>query len=342
MDIEKINKIVWWIPFKNLRNDIRNILLEINELKNHLNRNISYTEKNINDLSSEINNLKNSIKKDLYNDQRKIENYLRKITPRPYLDFIEFHLAEHCNLGCYSCVQFSQIAEEEYYDIEEFERDVKRLFELTNGLIGRIHLMGGEPLLNKNCKDYFFIVRKYFKFNTVLLVTNGILLPKQEKSFWESCRENNITISPTKYPLEIDWDKIQKICNEYNIKLNFYDGSGERNKVSNKNVLKLEGDLDPFHNFIRCWLSNKCVALYKGKICNCSLVPYIKHFNKAFNQNLEVTEMDTIDIYKAKTYEEILEFIAKPIPFCRYCNVDKWRSTGKWQRSEKSINEYVD
>ena len=116
MDDEKINKIVWWIPFKKLRDAVRNILSEL------------------------INN----------------ENKLRKITPQPYLDFIEFHLAEHCNLGCYSCVQFSQVAEEEYYDIDEFERDVKRLFELTNGLIGRIHFLGGEPLLNKNCKDYFY------------------------------------------------------------------------------------------------------------------------------------------------------------------------------------------
>ena len=320
MDIEKINKMVWWIPFKELRNNIRDALLEINEYKNS----------------------KYSFYNDICHSEYKIENYLKKITPKPYLDFIELHLAEHCNLGCYSCVQFSQVAQEEYYDIDEFERDVKRLFELTNGLIGRIHLLGGEPLLNKNCKDYFYIVRKYFKSIPILLVTNGILLPKQEKSFWESCKDNDIIISPTKYPLKIDWDNIEKICAEYNVKLHFYNGSGENDIASNKNVLKLEGDLDPFYNFIRCWLSNTCVSLHKGKICTCSLAIYIKHFNKAFNQNLELTELDTIDIYKAKSYEEILQFIAKPIPFCRYCHIDKWRSTGKWQISKRTIDEYVD
>ncbi len=61
--------------------------------------------------------------------------------------------------------------------------------------------------------------------------------------------------------------------------------------------------------------------MHHGKVYTCSLPTGIKHFNKYFNKNLEVTKADYIDIYEAKDLKEILEFVAKPIPFCRYCDV---------------------
>ena len=134
-DVEKlINDIVWWIPIKKLRNNIRDLF------------NILFTQNKSN--IEDINRLK-------YN--------LKKITTQAYLNVIEIHLAEHCNFSCYSCTHFSPLASEEYYDINIFEKDIKRLFDLSSGLVNRFHLMGGEPLLNKNCKDYFYITRKYFK-----------------------------------------------------------------------------------------------------------------------------------------------------------------------------------
>ncbi|EFP2915459.1 radical SAM protein, partial [Campylobacter jejuni] len=32
-----------------------------------------------------------------------ITEKIKKITPRPFLHGISFHLAEHCNLNCFSC-----------------------------------------------------------------------------------------------------------------------------------------------------------------------------------------------------------------------------------------------
>lgn len=57
---------------------------------------------------------------------------------------------------------------------------------------------------------------------------------------------------------------------------------------------------------------------------------------------MQVIDSDFIDIYKAKDYTEILQFLAKPIPFCRYCNVAKWRSIGEWKTSKKEIGEYLE
>ncbi|CCG56886.1 ABC transporter [Brachyspira pilosicoli WesB] len=324
-NIEKIiNDIVWWIPFKKLRNNIRNILFDIYNKIDFLNNFIS------NNIDSKINNNYNI----LYNS-------IRNSTPQAYIDVVEISLAYHCNLNCYSCMHFSQLASEKYYDIEVFEKDIKRLSELTNGLINTFHLMGGEPLLNKNCKDYFYILRKYFKNSSIWLVTNGVLLLKQDENFWLSCKNNNIEIHPTKYPINIDWDNIKKICLNYNIPLVFYNNENII-KESIKVDLDLSGNQDTFSQFMNCLGANNCIQLDNGKLFTCSISAYINYFNKYFNENIPITEYDYIDIYKVNNYNEILFFLSKPIPLCKYCNNINWKTIGEWKISTRSIDEYTD
>ena len=369
-----INNIVWWIPFKKLRNSIRNYLLEINSINiklNHIENNINnklnhmendiniklnYIENDINDKSNhienDINNKLNHMKNDINiklnhmenninNKYLTLYNRIRKLTPKTNINAIEIHLADNCNLNCYSCSHFSQLAKEKYYDIITFENDIRRLYELTNGLINIFKLMGGEPLLNKNCADYFHITRKYFKNSSIWLVTNGILLPKQHENFWLSCQEDNVEIHPTKYPININWDKIKELCHNYNIPLIFYNNENVE-KESRKNVFDLYGKKDSFDNFLNCFVSTTCPALNNGKIFPCMITSNIEYFNKYFNKNLEITEYDYIDIYRVNNYKEILEFLSKPVPFCRYCDISKWRSIGKWETSKKNIEEYID
>ena len=314
MKKEDIDKIVWWIPFKKLRNSIRNIL----EAEEKINNN---------------------------NDM--LLQYMKKVTPQAYLNNIEIHLAEHCNFACYSCTHFSQLAEEEYYDINIFEKDIKRLYELSNGLVKNFYLLGGEPLLNKNCKEYFYIIRKYFKESRVCLLSNGILLLKQDESFWKACNENNILISITKYPIKLDWEKMKEVASEKSVNIEFYnDGSIEEGESSDKKysyraLLDENGNADSFKAFINCFMSNGCVQLVNGKLFPCNVAANIRHFNKYFNKKLELTSIDYIDIYEAKNYNEILQFLAKPIPFCRYCLTYEWQNMGKWLPSKRDVNEYI-
>ena len=46
------------------------------------------------------------------------------------------------------------------------------------------------------------------------------------------------------------------------------------------------------------------------------MIPYAHFFNEKFNVNLEVKEDCFIDIYKAKTMEEITEFCTHRTSFC--------------------------
>jgi len=83
----------------------------------------------------------------------------------------------------------------------------------------------------------------------------------------------------------------------------------------------------------------RCVELQDGRIATCLNVLHIRYFNNYFKTNIEVLDTDTIDIYKVKSMDEILEFISKPVSFCKYC-------TGKsipikWGISQKDISEWT-
>ena len=111
-------------------------------------------------------------------------------------------------------------------------------------------------------------------------------------------------------------------------------------KTFNLLPLDLEGRQQPEKNFYKCYLANSCHTLKNGKMYTCSTVPHVQHFINHFKCDLHICENDGIDIYKVKSKEEILDFLAKPIPFCRYCNIDK-RQTRKWETSDKKIEEWT-
>lgn len=325
-DIKKtIDNIVWWIPNRKLRDFIRDIYYKIEN-----------NDKSIRDINNSISQISIGNNKILEH----INFQLDIITPRANINIIEIHLAEHCNLNCQCCSHFSNLAEPEFTNIEVFERDIKRLSELSNGEINIIHLMGGEPLLNQNCERFFEVARKYFDKTEIKLVTNAILLLKQKDSFWQSMKYNKITLAPTKYPIKIDWDKIKEICKDMNIKLIFFNDE-DIIKTSFKFPLNLDGDENPEWNFRNCVLANTCLILENGRLYTCSYIPNIRHFNKFFNKNIPISVNDYIDIHKARDYQEVLQFLAKPIPFCKYCDVKNRKYGITWKTSTKCIEEYI-
>lgn len=101
-----------------------------------------------------------------------------------------------------------------------------------------------------------------------------------------------------------------------------------------------EGRFQIEKNFCKCYLANTCHTLKHRKMFTCSTIPHIEHYNKYFNKNLIVSNSDYIDIYKAKEKKEILEFLSKPVPFCRYCNVDNRKYSFDFEKSNKDINEW--
>ncbi|TLD88696.1 radical SAM protein [Helicobacter sp. MIT 05-5294] len=274
----------------------------------------------------------------------KYVGFMRRLTPAPFIKKLDVNLAEHCNLNCFSCDHFSQLAKPTLLDPKTYEQDIALLSQITQGLIGKIVLLGGEPLLNPNCKDFFGITRKYFPNSQIILVTNGILLPKQDEEFWQECQKNAIKISPTRYPIKVDWDTAKSKCKQYGIDFAFYNGESKK-KESIKMVLNTKGTSDPFLNYLNC-TQYDCVQLKnvngESRIYHCSFSGHIEHFNQKFNQNLQITSQDYIALTPNTAYREILDFLSRPIPFCRYCDTTKWQHIGEWRTSKKDISEYTE
>jgi hypothetical protein len=64
-------------------------------------------------------------------------------------------------------------------------------------------------------------------------------------------------------------------------------------------------------------------------------------FNKYFNQNLVVSDADSINIYAAKSMDQIFDFLCKPVPFCRYCDWKRCETQIPWHTSIKQISEWT-
>jgi len=266
---------------------------------------------------------------------------ITKTTPQTYLAYFAVPIVEHCNLKCRFCDHFAPLAEEEFADIKVFEKDFARLSELFNAKVNRIGLMGGEPLLHPQLNDFLCVARKYFPRSILQLVTNGILLLKQTEDFWKACMVNNIIIVNTKYPLRLDFDKMKETAKRHGVKFEHYDNSGEVLKTSHHIPLDLAGEQDARMNFNKCHHANNVCFLSKGKLFTCTVAPNIGHFNKFFNKDIPLTSADSIDIYKARDAEEIMHFLSNPIPFCKYCYVDKRTFGHEWQKSNKDIKEWT-
>lgn len=257
------------------------------------------------------------------------------------LEKIDIHLTDHCNLNCKGCTHYSPLAEPFYLSIEEFERDLARLSYLLSGELGQIFLLGGEPLLHPNIKDFFPIARKLFPKTQLIIITNGVLLHKQDDSFWQACKDSNIRIWVSLYELNIDRKTPEQKAREYGVYLGYTTpGKDEYNRRKwTKTKLDLNGKQYWIDSFEYCWVKN-CVTLKHGRLYTCPTLAHIEHFNKYFNQNLELSEFDYVDLYKINCRKAILDTLVKPVPFCRYCKTRE-KEACFWEPSKKDINEWI-
>lgn len=271
--------------------------------------------------------------------QKAMRDLLCKVIPRPLLSF-DVEVTEHCNLNCRSCGSMAPLAEEEYIDLEDYERDIARLSYLTGGEVSFINLLGGEPLLHPEIVKIMSLTRSYFGYGNINLVTNGVLLPKMGTQFWECCRENDIVVAPTKYPISLDYDLVEETARNFGVRYEYF-GKIPAHSVWNHYAITEKGDRWPVHQFLKCTNANFCTVLKDGKLYPCPRIPKIKHFNRAFKKNFQVSRRDYIDIYdETIKLEDIMNFLTKPVPFCRYCNVFATYEQD-WGVSEGRIEEWT-
>ncbi len=282
-----------------------------------------------------------------------------KMKPRTKdMFWLEVNIADHCNLNCQCCDHFSPIADKYLLDLDEFERDMERLAQLMNNEMGIFKIQGGEPTLHPQLIDFMRITREKFPKSTIFFFTNGILLLQLEKgengNLWQAMKDYDVTLMVTTYPVKLDFEKLDKKAQEYGLKYERFVEVGkvdphdvghkkyygcDIDKLSVHHPFDLKGKVEKYQ-YVSCYQFNESITLRHGKIYTCPFIPYIDYFNKYFKQNLQVTKNDYIDIYEAKSYEEIAEFCTHRADFCRYCKI-KDRKAQKFAISKKEIAEWA-
>lgn len=257
-----------------------------------------------------------------------------------HIKYLEIHLADNCNLNCKGCCHFSPLAPKSYLQLEEFKKDIKHLSEIINKKLKRLIFLGGEPLLNPDVTEFFIIAKEHFPSTDIQILTNGILLPKMNEHFWETCKELDIQVNITMYPINFDYDSVLAKIKENNIRFFLYDDGIVEGKKFDKYYLDMEAKQDANLNFYQeCVMAKDCAFLSHGKIYPCQLADNVKFFNKQFNLNFKQSENDFIDIYQVKDENEIYQFLTHPIPFCSYCDFTKHEKVD-WAKSERLQSEW--
>ena len=270
-----------------------------------------------------------------------ITEFRAHLYEQPYLAYFELNIVDHCNISCLGCSHFSPIAEERCWPADTIKHDLRRMSELTAQRVDEIHILGGEPLLHPDLCEILRQARLVFPHSVLSVITNGVLLVKQDGNFWRVCRENDITLEVTKYPMPVDYDKIARTAEEKNVAFKFHSYTGKAQKTLYKMPMDTSGRQDPAVSFSGCTLANRWTAVMDGKMYTCQVAPNAYHFNKRFNAGMELEAGDYIDIHDAGNIGEVLSFLSTPKPFCRYCRIDGIENNLPWQPSKKEMSEWV-
>ncbi len=252
------------------------------------------------------------------------------------IPYLEFHVVDHCNMNCKGCVHFSPLVNGHVFaEYEQVENDLVRLHEIVP-YIDRIHILGGEPLLNPDLDNYVKLVKKIYPYSELKIVTNGLLISKMSQQLIETLRKYKTGLSISFYPpLKNKMGSIIKFLNENNIEYNYGDPIEEfaytftKSKGMAKEV---------------SYQSCTCPNLYRGKLYICPIVAYIKYFNEAFQTSIDENE-GAINIYDdGITFSILKDKLRQTIQLCDQClYISKEKAhLFPWEHSKKSVmDDYI-
>lgn len=243
----------------------------------------------------------------------------------PYLSYLEFHVADHCNLNCKYCTHYSPLVQKPVFaDFERFSSDLRQLKKHIPD-IGIIRILGGEPLLNPDLGRFIELTRKLYPASIITIVTNGLLIRKMSSEVINTIKENTAFIHISFYPpLQEQIEEIKSFLYEQEIPYTITEMTAEFSKTQ---ILTPHEDEEFFYN---CFQAS-CTCLQDGKLAPCYAPFTTKYFNEAFSKALPTDE--GIDLYdEALVLEDLKTRLLIPMERCRYCvsgSANPWEIVGK-------------
>ena len=229
---------------------------------------------------------------------------------KPYLSAVEIHLMDSCNLNCTGCSHFSNLFDgDSEYDYNRFVEDLSVLSRRI--CFSTLYLLGGEPLANPNLIDYLRAARRIFPKREIVLVTNGLLIPRQTDEVFEVLRQEKIDIEISLYPPTAKMlDKIEARMKDTGV---YFHIRAERPTFMA--FMGTEGTSDPYISQQVCCNAH-CRYIRNGKLYKCPVDALSYKYSERFGVNLPPSE--GVSLVSGQLERE-LALLEEPIQLCRYC-----------------------
>ena len=270
--------------------------------------------------------------------RNRMRSMAEKLIPKSELQLLVVNVCDHCNLNCWGCDHFSPLSPARFEDPDRIRKDLNRLHELIGDRVKIFSVMGGEPLLHPRINEILNSVSEVFPESEIRLDTNGTLLMKMDDDFFRICREKNVMLVVTKYPIEFDYDRAAEMLSSKGVRFRC---GPEGIKTSYHLPLDLAGGQDPRQSFMSCFHVDSCQMLTEGRIWPCTVAPNMHIFADCFGKELPMTEEDGIDLYTIGSGKELFEKLVTPMPACRFCNIGKRTFNHPWKVSGKKMEEWT-
>jgi len=265
---------------------------------------------------------------------------------KPVLDYVYIPITLECNRNCKGCVSYSPLAgPETRVTFEQYERAINRLVEIAGtDTIQHVDIAGGEPLLHPDLLQILEFTRSVFKNNSIMVRSNGLLLPDFIDRNIEFIKKYSISVEYSQYP-EVQTNRLFNLSNRHNIliKPHFHNFNFVFQKIA---VSEMPNYVDMNEEWHQCSDANSCHTLRiiedKAYYTGCSTPVYIDTLDRYFGTRFEslLKKGDRIDIFDPNTTLDDLLNFHQPLHFCAHCKREKIKFNNN-EISEKSKKEWL-
>lgn len=241
----------------------------------------------------------------------------------PYINSLDCEVTYHCNLNCKGCSHFSSLSEKKFADLDTFKSDIKQLRRYVDH-IGKICLLGGEPLMNPDLWKFVEATREVFPTDYIAVITNGIRLGLIDEQLADTMRRTNANFEITVYPPIKDYiPKATELLDKMGVRYSlFWDATRFWGQ------LNIKGDSDPDKAECACFYS-ECHMIEAGHIAKCILINKGEVFRKHYNLPEKFPDCRFDLFAEDVNSQKLYSYLMNKSPMCRFCGKWNWF---EWER----------
>lgn len=234
------------------------------------------------------------------------------------MNVVELVITEKCSLRCKHCANLIQ-----YYkkpvneDAAKNIRAFKRLLKCVD-LIGKVNILGGEPLLNEDVSSYVAACIQSDKITKIIVVTNGTV-PVKEELVRELKKDERCVLSISNYgDLSRRKEEIVELSKKekFNVAVSRRDGVWtERGRIEYKDLSGKE--LEEKYKF--CTMK-KFISIKDGKLFVCPFAANAYSLGAIATNDFMYIDLLDEKVSDNQLREDLKVFINKSShPECKYC-----------------------